>query len=106
MKGHVLGSNNVSIIPWFPEFDATNMVVTTFSVWVRLPNLPFPFWYHHVLDGIGNNSSKFKKRDMERIEKGIFTFPRICVEIDLNKGLLDHIILKHRKSSMVSSFIL
>lgn len=33
--------------------------------------------------------------DADRVSKGIFTFSRICVEVDLNKGLPDRIILPH-----------
>jgi len=39
---------------------------------------------------------KFKKRDLERIKKDVFTFARSHVEVDLGKGLLDHII-KNKK---------
>lgn len=34
--------------------------------------------------------------DQEIIEKGIFTFVRICVEIDFSKGLPNHIHLVHK----------
>lgn len=33
--------------------------------------------------------------DIERTKKCLFTFTRICVEIDLSKGLPSHILLKH-----------
>ena len=35
--------------------------------------------------------------DLERAEKILFTFAKICVEIDLSKCLPDHIQLKHKK---------
>jgi len=37
------GSTGLFITPWFPEFDANNMVVSKIPVWVRLHNLPLHF---------------------------------------------------------------
>lgn len=66
-------------------------------VWVRLPNIPLHFWHHKVLDEIGNTLGTLKKMDLERMEKVLFSFSKICVEIDLSKGLLDQIQLKQEK---------
>lgn len=85
------------ITPWFLDFDANSMVVTKMSVWVRLPNLPLPFWHHLVLEDIGNLLGKHIKNDTERHEQGLFTYARICVEIDLSKGLPDRIQLIYEK---------
>ena len=74
------GRARLFITPWFPEFDANSMVVTKMSVWVRLPNLPLPFWHHQVLEDIGNLLGRFIKSDSERKEQGLFTYARICVD--------------------------
>lgn len=66
-------------------------------VWVRLPNIPPPFWHHKVLEDIGNTLGKFKKIDIVRAENGIFTYARIFVEINLSKGIPDHRNLKDQK---------
>ena len=89
------GRAGLFITPWFPEFDANTMVVTKMPVWVRLPNMPLPFWHHLVLEDIGNLLGRFIKSDNERKDKGLFTYARICVEIDLSKGLPDRLQLKH-----------
>jgi len=89
------GRAGLFITPWFPEFDANNMVVTKMPVWVRLPNLPLPYWHHLVLEDIGNLLGRFIKIDKDRQDKGLFTYARICVEIDLSKGLPDRLHLKH-----------
>jgi len=89
------GRAGLFITPWFPEFDANTMVVTKMPVWVRLPNLPLPYWHHQVLEDIGNLLGSFIKSDKERQDKGLFTYARICVEIDLSKGLPDRMHLKH-----------
>ena len=85
------GRAGLFITPWFPDFDANSMVVTKMPVWVRLPNLPLPFWHHLVLEDIGNLLGRFIKSDSDRKEQGVFTYGRICVEIDLSKGLPDRL---------------
>lgn len=95
MRALVWGNVGIFITPWFPYFDAKNMVVSKISVWVRLPYLPLLFWHHKVLEDIGNNLGRLRKRDLKRTKKGIFNFASICVETNLSKGLPNHIILKH-----------
>jgi len=97
------GRAGLFITPWFPEFDANTMVVTKMPVWVRLPNLPLPYWQHTVLEDIGNLLGRFIKSDNERKEKGLFTYARICVEIDLSKGLPDRLYLKHESYTWLQS---
>ena len=70
-------------------------------VWVRLPNLPLPFWHHLVLEDIGNLLGRYIKSDSDRKEQGLFTYARICVEIDLNKGLPDRLQLKHESFNWI-----
>lgn len=65
------------------------------SILVRFHNLPLHFWHHKVLVGIGNLIGRYIKIDTQRTEEGIYTFLIIFVEVDLNKGLLDHILFKH-----------
>jgi len=97
------GRAGLFITPWFPEFDADTMVVTKMPVWVRLPNLPLPFWHHEVLEDIGNRLGKFIISDEERREQGLFTYARICVEIDLSKGLPDKIQLQHESYKRIQA---
>ena len=77
------------------------MKVTTVPVWVRLHNLPLHFWHHKVLSAIGNSLGKFLKIDEERINQGIFTYARLCVEVDLSLGLPDHITLNYNNTQRI-----
>ena len=97
------GRAGLFITPWFPEFDAHTMVVTKMPIWVRLPNLPLPFWHHLVLEDIGNLLGKFIKSDSDLNEQGLFTYARICVEIDLSKGLPDRVQLIYEKHKWVQA---
>lgn len=74
------------------------MKVSTVPVRVRLHNLPLNFWHHKVLTAIGNSLGKFLKIDGERVNQGIFTFAKICVEVDLSQGLSDHITLNYNNT--------
>lgn len=87
------GSAGLFVTPWFLEFDPNSMVVSRMPVWVRLHNLPIHFWHFKTLSAIGNTLGKMLKIDTERHLKGIFTFARICVEVDLSQGLPESIIL-------------
>lgn len=87
------GNAGLFTTPWFSDFDATTMIVSRMPVWVRLHGLPLHFWHHKALTAIGNTLGKFLKMDDERATRGIFTFARICVEVDLSEGLPDHITL-------------
>ena len=44
---------------------------------------------------IGNLLGRFIKSDSDKKEQGVFTYARICVEIDLIKGLHDILHMKH-----------
>lgn len=90
------GMEGLLLTPWFPYFDVILIVVTKTQVSVRLHNLPLLFWYHKFLEGISNMLGKFLKMDQYRMEKCIFTFSRMHIEIYLSGGLLDHIHLVHK----------
>jgi len=79
------------------------MVVSKMLVSVRLHNLPLHFWHHKVLIAIGNTLGKFLKIDEGRLTKGIFTFARICVEVDLSQGLPQSIILNFNNTQWIQS---
>lgn len=92
------GSAGLFITPWFSDFDAATMIVTKMPVWVRLHGLPLHFWHPTVLIAIGNSLGKILKMDEERTSRGLFTFARICVEVDLSEGLPDHITLNYNNT--------
>lgn len=85
------GNSGLSMRKWYPEFNPLTTTAMTTPVWVRLPNLPLQFWYHESFVTIGDSLGKFIKEDTNRLSKGLATFARICVELDLSKGLSDKI---------------
>lgn len=97
------GSSGLFITPWTPEFDANSFIVTRMPVWVPLHNLPAHFWDQKTLACIGNSFDRYIKMDTQRVEDGIYTFARICVEVDVSKGLPNRIILKHKDRSWMQT---
>jgi len=93
------GTLGLLMTPRFPDFDPNKMTVSKMSVWVRLYNLPLHFWSERVLEGIGNNIGKYIKTDLERTDERIYTFARICVEVDLSKGLSENIRLVYKQQN-------
>lgn len=97
------GSTGLFITSWFPEFDARSMQITRMSVWVRLYNLLLHFWNEGVLEGIGNSLGRYIKIDIQRLDERIFTFARICVELDLSKGLPESIYLVNNNNNKMAT---
>jgi len=77
------------------------MIVSKMPIWVRLHGLPLHFWHQKTLTAIGNSLGKFLKTDEDRTIRGIFTFARICVEVDLSQGLPDHIVLNFNNTQWI-----
>lgn len=90
------GMEGLFITPWFPAFDAAIMVITKIPIWVIFHNLQLPFWNHQVLKGIENSFGRIIKMDWEIMDKCIFTFSCICMEIYLIKGIPNCIHLNHQ----------
>ena len=89
-----MGTAGLFLTPWFPDFDPATAVITKTPVWIRLPNLPVHLWHVRVYKAIGNTLGSFLMGDYWRENKGLYTYARICVELDLSKGLPDQINLK------------
>ena len=58
-------------------------------VWVKLPHLPIHCWNDEDFQAIGNTLGKYI--DKSEPKAPMFSCARICVEVDLEKGLLEAI---------------
>ena len=70
---------------WTLDFDLNQDVPSVVPVWVRLPHLPLHCWNSGSLEAIGNTLGKYIDRANQRDQ---YTCARICVEVDLEVGLL------------------
>jgi hypothetical protein len=80
-----MGSRGLYLNRWTPEFFPENDIPKAVPVWVRLPYLPLHCWNDETIQNIGNTLGKF----IDRVEPkdGLQACARICVEVDLEKGL-------------------
>jgi hypothetical protein len=70
---------------WFPYFNMEIDVPSAILVWVKLPHLPLHCWSDYALCCIGNSMEKYI--DTKKPKESIFTYAKICVEVDLEKGI-------------------
>lgn len=54
------------------------------------------FWHLLFLKDIGNTLKNYIKFDLKAIKLSLFTYVRICVEIDIGQNLLDKMFLQWR----------
>jgi hypothetical protein len=81
---YFMGARGLFLAPWTLDFNP-GAEITAAPVWVRLPHLPLHLWGRRSLEDIGNKLGRF----LDSVEpKGDqFTCARICVEVNLEKGL-------------------
>lgn len=89
-----MGTAGLFLTPWFLDFDPATAVITKTPVWIRLSNLPAHLWHGVVFKAIGNTLGSFIMGDFWQEHKGLYTYARICAELDLSKGLPEQINLK------------
>jgi len=77
---------------WTLNFDPEMDVPSAVPVWVRLPHLPLHYWGDELMKAIGNVVGKHFDR-CERKEN-MHVCARICVEVDLGKGLPEAVKIK------------
>jgi hypothetical protein len=85
---YFMGPQGLYVNRWTPDFDLEVDVPKTVLFWVCLPNLPIHCWNLSSLQTIGNKLGRYiDKEDPE----GQYACARICVEVDLEEGLLEEI---------------
>ena len=81
---YFMGSRGLFLAPWSLDFNP-EAEITAAPVWVRLPHLPLHLWGKSSLADIGNKLGRFL--DSAEPKGDQFTCARICVEVNLEKGL-------------------
>ena len=70
---------------WSLSFDLEKDIPSAVSVWVRLPHLPLHYWNDEALQAIRNTLGKYI--DKAKPKGPLFSFARVCVEVNLERGL-------------------
>jgi len=79
-----MGSRGLFLAPWSLGFNP-EAEITAAPVWVRLPNLPLHLWGKSTLIDIANKLGRYL--DTAKPKGGQYRCARICVEVNLEKGL-------------------
>ena len=79
-----MGLRGIFLAPWTLGFNP-EAEITTAPIWVRLPHLPLHIWGKISLADISNKLGRYL--DSGDPKGGQFTCSRICVEVNLKKGL-------------------
>lgn len=89
---YFMDSRSLYLRKWTPDFDPELDVPNVVPVWVCLPHLPLHYWGDDSVRAIGNDVGKY----IDRCEPkdNMQACARICVEVDLGKGLPEAIKLK------------
>lgn len=87
-----MDSGRLYLNRWTPDFDPELDIPSVVPVWVQLPHLSFHCWGDELVHAIGNVVGKYIDHSVPK--DNMQAFARICVEVDLGKGLPEAIKLK------------
>jgi hypothetical protein len=82
---YFMGTRGMYLNQWTPDFSPENDIPSVVPVWVRLPFLPLHCWNDETIKNIGNTLGRFIDRAEPRDR--LQSCARLCVEVDLEKGL-------------------
>ncbi|KAL0007451.1 hypothetical protein SO802_008953 [Lithocarpus litseifolius] len=88
-----IGDNFLSLRPWEPFFKPSTASVSTIAVWVRLNELPIELYDRDVLRQIGEAIGRVLRIDTHTAMEAQGKYTRLCVQIDLNKPLVNTIVI-------------
>jgi hypothetical protein len=82
---YFMGTRGMYFNRWTLDFNPENDIPSAVLVWVCLRYLPLHYWNDETVRVIGNTLGKYIDRTEPK--EGIQACARICVEVDLEKGL-------------------
>ena len=88
-----IGDHFLSFRAWEPFFKPSAANVSLIAVWVRLNELPIELYEPEVLKQIGENIGKVLRIDSHTAMEARGKYARLCIQIDLNKPLINTVII-------------
>jgi hypothetical protein len=82
-----VGDYFLSLRPWVPDFRASEAIVSSVAIWVRLPELPIEYYQKDSLMHIGKGLGPVLRVDYNTAAGTRGRFARICVQLDVDKPL-------------------
>ena len=86
---YFMGPRGMYLNKWDLSFNPEKDIPKAVPVWVKLPHLPLHCWNDEDFRTIGNTLGKYV--DKSEPKAPMFSCARICVEVDLEKGLPESI---------------
>jgi hypothetical protein len=72
--------------PWHPLFDAREECISSFPIWIKLPNLPLEFWLEEGFKYIGEVLGSYITVDKQYKSSSYQSVAQILVDIDPRLG--------------------
>lgn len=85
---------------WRPNFINRAKKESKIAVWIRIPELALELYNLKFLTRLGSSLGNFLKMDQLTTFHHRGQFARICVELDLNKALTPHVIVRGEKARL------
>ena len=86
-----IGEHFLAIKPWEPYFRASDDYLKSVAVWVRFPELLIEFYDMEVLKDIGSAIGLVLRIDSYTATGSRGSYARLCIQIDLDKPLINSI---------------
>ena len=88
-----LGDHFLSIRPWERFFKPSTANISLVAVWIRLYELPIELYETEILREIGESIGKVLRIDTHTAMEARGKYARMCIQIDINKPLIDTILI-------------
>ncbi|XP_023873177.1 uncharacterized protein At4g02000 [Quercus suber] len=89
-----LGDHFLSIRPWESFFKPSSANISLVAVWIRLYELPIELYEAEILREIGGSIGKVLRIDTHTAMEARGKYARMCIQIDINKPLIDTILIR------------
>ena len=86
-----VGQKFLDIRQWEPEFKASKTTCSSITVWIRLPELPIEFYDPIMLKNMRSTIGPVLRIDSHTFNGARGRFARICVQINIDKPLINSI---------------
>ena len=88
-----MGDHFLSIRPWEWFFKPSTANISLVAVWIRLYELPIELYETEILREIGESIGKVLRIDTHTAMEARGKYARMCIQIDINKPLIDTILI-------------
>ena len=86
-----VGQQFLAIRQWEPEYKASKATCSSIAVWIRLHELPIEFYNPIMLNNMGSTIGPMLHIDSHTFNGPRGRFARICVQINIDKPLINSI---------------